>query len=111
MTKNANEVEHARSPVFTARNCHAATCGIPPHTEADPGRYCGYFENQFGEQWVFVYEPASDRATLRGGDAGWDRAYEVTLGAEDRLAGAPTLSVLEEAWLRVCLMAARARKA
>ena len=35
---------------------HSASCGKPPSVEADGSKYFGYFENQYGEQWVVEYD-------------------------------------------------------
>ena len=43
--------------VFQVRNHHSAACGTPPHMDdLRPNQYLGYFENQYGEQAVFVYD-------------------------------------------------------
>ena len=50
--------------VFAAHNTHDERCGAPPrlrNTE-NPGLYYGYFENRYGEQFVYTI----DRATLTG---------------------------------------------
>jgi hypothetical protein len=42
--------------------------------------YYGYFENPFGEQWVFAYDRKTQQGLLRGGDVGWDQAFTVRNG-------------------------------
>ena len=50
-------------------NRHAAAA---PAIEERPGRYLGYFENKFGEQFVFVHEDGELDATVFGGDVDWE---------------------------------------
>ncbi|MBU1749878.1 MAG: hypothetical protein KKA73_19525 [Chloroflexi bacterium] len=72
-------------------------CEQPPQITAQPGRYIGYFENEFGEQWLFVHDRGQDTATLYGGDAGWV-AHQVEDGVVDGL----TLDEPERIWLVAC---------
>jgi hypothetical protein len=94
-------VENA--PLFQVRNHHSASCGSPPHID-DLRRsdYLGYFENQYGEQVVFVYDHDAGRAVLYLGDAGWETAHTVVDGAAPEL----VLSGTERLWLRACWEAA-----
>ena len=65
--------------IFSARDNQTANLGTPPHvTNADNSVYVGYFENDYGEQWVFTYDRKSRRAELRGGDLEWGRRVEVS---------------------------------
>ena len=43
-----------------------------PVIEQRPGRYIGYFENAFGEQFVFVHDDGEADATLYLGDVDWE---------------------------------------
>jgi hypothetical protein len=43
-----------------------------PVIEERPGRYLGYFENTFGEQFVFVHEDGEPDAVVFHGDVDWD---------------------------------------
>jgi hypothetical protein len=49
-------------------NRHAAAL---PAVEERPGRYLGYFENRFGEQFVFVHEDGELDARVFCGDVDW----------------------------------------
>ena len=55
--------------VFAALNHHDPRCGRPPRLRntADPGLYHGYFENRYGEQFVFRFDPATGTGTVWGG--------------------------------------------
>ncbi len=92
-------------PLFRVGNQHGASSGAPPAIDGDtPGRYCGYFGNEYGEQAVFVYDYAAGTGTLWMGDTGWDRPLEVEDGAVPEL----VLNEPEALWLRACWLAATA---
>lgn len=58
--------------------------------------YVGYFENRYGEQWIFTYDRRSRTARLRGGDAHW--THVVLEGEVEGL----ILGAEESTWLRAC---------
>ena len=90
-------------PLLRLRNHHSAQCGDPPIVSSDdPDVYIGYFENAFGEQWIFTHHRQTKIAELRGGDVGWNTSYEVQGGVADGLVLAPE----EAAWLAACWRAA-----
>lgn len=92
-------------PLFRVSNHHVAASGQPPHVDGDePGRYVGYFQNEHGEQAVFVYDRESRQGTVRLGDANWETSYKVI---EGRAAGL-ILGEYEALWLRACWLAATA---
>jgi hypothetical protein len=68
--------------VFAAHNNHDERCGPPPRlrTTDTPGLYHGYFENRYGEQFVFTYDRATGTGTVSGGDLGWGDPKSFTLG-------------------------------
>lgn len=89
-------------PLLKICNHHVLASGDPPiidHSKAD--QYIGYFENMFGEQWIFTRDRATGVATLRGGDIGWNQEIDVTDGATGEL----TLNASEAQWLECCLLA------
>jgi hypothetical protein len=92
--------------IFSVTNHHTPACGTPPQIDdTTPDRYCGYFENRYGEQAIFVYDYARRQGTLYLGDAGWQTPYAVVDGqVPDLLLGRE-----EQAWLRLCWRAARAQ--
>ena len=90
-------------PLLTIRNHHAPTCGDPPIISGDRSEtYIGYYENVFGEQWVFTLDRRSSEATLRGGDTGWNNPHTVVSGK----VGGLVLGRDERAWLEACWAAA-----
>jgi hypothetical protein len=90
-------------PLLTVFNTHAASCGEPPdETNELSGRYVGYFQNEHGDQWLFMSDPETGTATLRSGDAGWDTTYTLR-GPEDLPA---SMTDSERAWVLACLQAA-----
>lgn len=89
-------------PLLKISNHHAVASGDPPIiADSRPDQYIGYFENMFGEQWIFTRDRATGVATLRGGDIGWNHAIDVTDGATEDL----TLNAAETQWLECCLSA------
>jgi hypothetical protein len=59
-----------RSLILQITNHHAPVCGTPSWIEEQPGQYLGYFENEFGEQMIFVFDRSSGTGRLYAGDAG-----------------------------------------
>jgi hypothetical protein len=91
------------APLLSIHNHHSSNCGTPPQVDDRSLRqYTGYFENPFGEQWVFAFDRDTREATLRGGDIGWDRVCQVRNG---RVAGI-ILGREEQTWLAACWEAA-----
>ncbi len=58
----------AGEPLFSVTNVHPEELGTPPQVHQEPNHYQGYFENRYGEQWVFVFDHAENQDYLRGGD-------------------------------------------
>jgi hypothetical protein len=73
--------------VFAAQNTHDERCGPPPHLRntANPELYYGYFENCYGEQFVFTFDRATRTGMVSGGDLGWDDPKAFTLGLLDEV--------------------------
>lgn len=90
-------------PLVAIRNQHSAACGDPPIIRSDdPALYVGYFENAYGEQWIFTYHRKTHIAELRGGDIEWNAVYQVKDGAVPDL----ILNREEAIWLAACWRAA-----
>jgi hypothetical protein len=73
--------------VFVAHNNHDPRCGRPPRVRNTdhPGLYHGYFENRYGEQFVFTFDRATGTGTVSGGDLGWGDPGSFTLGLLDEV--------------------------
>jgi len=93
-------------PLLQIRNHHTVGSGDPPIVSGDnPNVYIGYFENAFGEQWLFTFDRSTNEAVLRGGDIGWNTVFEVNDGVASGLVMRPD----ELAWLEACWFAATER--
>jgi hypothetical protein len=90
-----------RERLLEIDNVHGAGCGSPPSVDAS-GKYVGYFENQFGEQWVFIGDRETGEAVVRGGDANW-REHRVSL--EHPCPASLVLQGAEQRWLMSCFEA------
>jgi hypothetical protein len=90
-------------PILTIFNQHTPECGVPPSIDNESFEsYIGYFENPYGEQWIFTFDPKTREAYLRGGELGWDAVHRVQDGVVEGL----ILNKAEIAWLRACWSAA-----
>ncbi len=91
--------------IFQVPNKHSPNSGKPPQIDgSNPHRYFGYFENEHGEQALFVYDYTARTGTLWVGDAGWEKSYTVIDGDVPEL----ILAASEKLWLRACWTAATA---
>jgi hypothetical protein len=88
--------------ILRIHNQHSENCGKPPLITNDGNQYIGYFVNEHGEQWVFVYDYETDQAVVFGGDAGWDQRYDVSDGMAFKL----VMNKFEQQWLAACWKAA-----
>lgn len=93
-----------QSLILQICNHHTAACGTPPHIKERPGQYTGYFENENGEQMIFVFDRCSGTGRLYAGDAGWETTFQVVNGQAQGL----IMSSAEIQWLRACWLAATA---
>lgn len=86
-------------PIFQVGNKHVLTCGNPPHIDGDiRKRYHGYFENEHGEQAIFVFDYEVGEGMLWMGDAGWEKPHKVVEGKVPGL----ILNPGEAIWLDNC---------
>jgi hypothetical protein len=90
------------TPLLTISNNHTPACGDPPIAGNTENLYVGYFENRYGEQWIFTYDRESKTANLLGGDINWNNRQQVVDGTVPDL----VLQEDEAAWLRACWDAA-----
>ncbi len=82
MAEPENQNPGGAGLVFAAHNNHTPHCGLPPQVRNidNPGLYYGYFENGYGEQFVFVFDRATKTGTIYGGDPDWGEPKTFTLG-------------------------------
>ena len=90
------------APLLSIRNNHALTSGDPPIASNSSDAYVGYFENMYGEQWIFTYDRQTKSASLHGGDVGWNTRVKVLDGRVEGL----VLQSDEAGWLHACWNAA-----
>ena len=90
-------------PLLQVLNKHAATCGDPLIFESnDADLSIGYFENGYGEQWLFTFHRPSQTAERRGGDIGWNTPLPVHDGNPADV----NLNASEQVRLHACWLAA-----
>jgi hypothetical protein len=99
----------SKQQLFQVANHHGESCGIPPQIDEQtfPDVYRGYFENQYGEQAIFLYNYEQERGTLYTGDGGWEHPHDVVDGKVPDL----MLNHPEQTWLSACWEASGALKA
>lgn len=91
------------TPMLQIFNHHYESCGMPPQvTNKEPGKYVGYFENRFGEQWILQVDYETKDGELRGGDIGWSTVYPIRAG---QLSEELILGDDEKVWITACLKA------
>lgn len=91
------------TPMLQIFNVHLESCGAPPEvTNKEPGIYTGYFENQFGEQWILQVDRRTNNGELRGGDIAWSTVYPIRNG---KMTEELVLGKDEKVWLMACLTA------
>lgn len=85
------------APLFVAENVHSG--GTPSVVRAGEHSYAGYFENDYGEQWVFTFDRESGKGTLAGGDVGWE---SLTFTDPREVQEQWVLNRPEQMWLVAC---------
>ena len=89
--------------VLTVPNHHGECSGKAPELVAEKYFYTSYFENEHGEQLVFIYPKGGDRAILYHGGKNWDDSITLVPGG--------TLIIMldadEKEWLLLCWKVAR----
>ena len=79
-------VQGCRSPTSAAPSHLGSTSSLPSSSrrprlrKADsPGLDHGYFENRYGEKFIFSFDRATGAGTVAGGDLSWDQPRSFTL--------------------------------
>ena len=97
------EGQMSEQAIFQVTNHHLDSAGRPPHLDdTTPNQYRGYFENEHGEQAMFIYDRTIRCGKLYMGDSGWESPYDICDGEIVGL----NLTPLEQSWLRLCWQAA-----
>jgi hypothetical protein len=87
-------------------DCFTGTGDRLPSVDASDGRYlAGYFQNEHGEQWVFVGDLQEKTAKFWSGDAGWDESDADVVVITQALGVLQTmiLNGPERMWINACL--------
>jgi hypothetical protein len=63
-----------RTTILTIVNSHY---GKAPDLGTSEDRWVSYWQNEAGEQFLFIQEHGKPTATLYGGDLGWDEPHEI----------------------------------
>ena len=86
-------------PMIVIHNRHVDECGVSQSIDTSQSPYyIGYFENQFGEQWIFRFDRTTGRGTVRGGDDGWNCEHPVAEGRCDIILDDAESRWLASAW-------------
>src|SRR5262245_6361833 len=85
---------------LTIRNQNEGRMPVPP-----PGAYVGYFENQHGEQWVYIDAREVGAPMLYGSDLDWEECPVDEPGVVPGV----VLEGTEADWLRACWLASGIR--
>eukprot|EP00746_Dinoflagellata_sp_MGD_P015366 gnl/MRDRNA2_/MRDRNA2_134100_c0_seq1.p1 gnl/MRDRNA2_/MRDRNA2_134100_c0~~gnl/MRDRNA2_/MRDRNA2_134100_c0_seq1.p1 ORF type:complete len:189 (-),score=51.52 gnl/MRDRNA2_/MRDRNA2_134100_c0_seq1:89-655(-) len=94
--------------VLSIENLHLESCGSPPNlkVQSDENQYVSYFQNEDGEQAVFVMKKPASKSNVTArifmGDAGWDKSYLMKGGEVKDL----ILSHSEYIWCQLAWMTA-----
>ncbi len=94
--------KHKGERLLEIDNVHVADCGPPPVVDAT-GKYVGYFQNEYGEQWVFIGDRKTGEAVIYGGDVGWQSQYKAS--GSKPFPGDLILSREEKEWIIACFVA------
>jgi hypothetical protein len=100
--------------ICTIINKHVEDCGEPPLFDFDDFSYVSYFENEHGEQSLFLYDSDEDEIIVYVADADWENpqilkgqwVLDNELPSEDEDVGI-LLSSNEKLWLKACKNAIR----
>lgn len=104
----------AEDVITTIENKHIEGCGEPPSFDFSEYSYISYFENEHGEQSIFVCDDEEVKVYIA--DAGWENPItvsvsEIVTDGSDGLSSAPGIIIggAEEEWLNACKSAITAR--
>lgn len=66
--------------IFSVGNQHVEGCGTPPTIDDSLENvvFRSYFENEYGEQWILLYDSSTDEVRVYSGDCGWESELRVT---------------------------------
>ncbi len=80
-------------PMLRIRNHHSASCGDPPIvSDEDPDNYIGYFENRYGEQWLFTCHRKTRKVELLPRQESFASLHILTRRASEGSEALPSLA-------------------
>ena len=68
----ADTIATVEKPILTLFNNHNESCGTPPVLPDSKSAYVAYFENEHGEQTIFIKEQGK-QPILYMGDYSWEK--------------------------------------
>jgi hypothetical protein len=63
--------------ITSIENKHFEGCGKPPQFDFGEYDYLSYFENQYGDQSMFLYDSEKNCVIVYIADAGWDKPQKI----------------------------------
>ena len=63
-----------------------------------PRPYISQFRNQYGEEWIFEYDPAKGEGVLRGSDVDWQEYRVIDGRVSGLILNDEEIRWLREAW-------------
>lgn len=88
--------------VITIKNRQSKDCGNPPDLKPSIDQMVGYFENEYGEQSVFIFDKSKKEGLFYSGDAGWDTPFPMTIVNGKVVALDLVLTPKEKEWFVLC---------
>ncbi len=93
--------------IFQVRSSLATESDTRPDVDTtDPNNYCGYFENEHHEQFLFTYDYETRKGNIWLSKNGWQDLTEVNNGKAQKA----KLGHSEKAWLKACWNAVMAEE-
>lgn len=103
-------------PITTIENKHVEECGEPPQFDQDDYSYISYFENEHGEQALFLFDDDENQAEVYIADADWETPQIIPARELDGMTPEKFTAISrnlmaqeEKLWFKACLEAIQFR--
>ena len=105
ITQHYHDPDRPRYPLLSVDNSTMPGLKLPEVDASDARYRVGYFQNQYGEQWIFVGDCQEHKATFWSGDVGWaeDDAIVIEVTADTKSLKRVILNEPEMLWITACL--------